>query len=190
MLYEPEIIITPDRSVLSRIVDKKTLVACWDATNDPTFEEIFSLLGTFNESGDDQVLLAPVQELIMPEVHSTVEGMGRFNAYDDLQLWVGEAGDDMSAEAVPHRDYPCVGIFVYLNEQDLSTICIPNRYAGKSEEGGFNADALFPNADFAKAVHLPAKSVAIIKLGEQVHCSPDSIPDNTRRIVMHARYSY
>jgi len=202
MLHEPEILISKDRCILQRFSQPETLAVCWDASADSSFSALFEHINAFNHatlnnaSASPDELLAPVEEyaqkMIDGELNPIIENTGiSLSGYDELNTWIVETSDEISeGEAIPHRDSPSIGLFFYFNDQaNLSTSCIPTQYTGKPTQQSIGAGASYTNADVSKAVTLPSKSVALVKLGELTHYGPSSIPEETCRIVMHARYS-
>ncbi len=191
MSYEPEILVSEDRSVLQQFANAETLVACWDASNDPGFAKIFQHIRTFNQSAHRlEEDLAPVEAyaeaMLKGEIDPIIDRMElQLKGYDPLHSWIVESDRDIcEAETIPHRDHRSIGIFFYFNEEaDLGTFCIPNQYAGKDTGG-----KTYPHADMSKAIVMPSRGVALIDLGNQTHYGPSHIPSGACRVVSYARY--
>lgn len=195
MSYEPEIIEAQDRAVLKSIVERETLAVAWDASQGPEFIELMKHVRAFRQAATMDELdpaLDPVveyaQRIIDTEIDPLLRSAGfSFSGYDPLHTWIESGDDEMRtfASALPHRDFPCIGVFFNFNEQaDLNTSCVPAEYAG-AEDG---ADRSFPNAELDKAQSFAPQSVALVKLGEITHLGPQKIPEGVVRIAMHARY--
>ena len=194
MTYEPEIIISPHRDVFQNIAHGETKAVCWDATNDADYQEMYKLIQEYkNPSFSSKLpdILSTVENyahsIIDTDIHPVVNKMERFASYHPLQTWITGFDDfDGTSAAIPHRDYPCVAVFLYFNDKaEFNTRCIPDKYSGEPTDVGRQ----YNNADKSKVVDFPAQSVAVAKIHETTHFfDPSVISKGEVRVAMNARY--
>ena len=203
MFYEPEILISTDKSVLQEIRNPFTHAVCWDPKNDDEFQEFCSLTANFNRmmfesevpfsdgsydrARDDYI--EPLRERINTKTNYFDQLITPLNAsrIDSEFIWhMMPTGASLGDSASAHLDPKFLTAFFSLSEKNFGTSCIPKKHSGKADDN----PNYFSNADKSQAVVMPSASVYIIDTSKLVHAAPEKIANDEYRTLMKLTYRF
>lgn len=188
MAYDSEILISDQKSVLASIRDPFTTTVCWEPPDD---SEVAELMRQFDAAPDRQCIsrdsesLDYLEQFVLKEIAALpnlIKGASIVNdrASNNFRvehLKIQESGPTLHENIRPHTDDKILKAFFSFNRKAKATRSVPRAYAGNSFSGWYE------DADMSRAVHIPGFSVYIIKLDQQVHAAPVSVPKEENRIV-------
>ncbi|MFK7839752.1 MAG: hypothetical protein AB8B83_05420 [Bdellovibrionales bacterium] len=201
MYPEPEILVSKNRDVLDELRNPFTHAVCWDAREDDRFQSLVDnvvrLKGMLDISGTQALRVSLGDALednhkyvlsVLPEIQLIVgDAYPEFTLRERLGRLFTPPGSSKNAIPRPHTDKPKVTAYFSFNRKADALACIPNQFAGVSDNG-LNVQH-YPDARMDRTVRFPSSSIYIVDIRSQVHMGTDRAPNDEWRVVDYAVFS-